>query len=460
MKHYRFEGLIQNHEWLAPAYISVNEKGEITYLSNKKEDEDREYEKVNGYALPGFQNAHSHAFQYAMAGLAEKHTHGSNPDDFWSWREAMYQLALSIDPDQLEAIAAMLYAEMLRHGYTSVAEFHYLHHQKDGNTYNNLSELGERLISAAQTTGIKITLVPMFYQKGGFGMDPSTRQRRFISKDLDAYMNLLESSQKSTAIYSNANCGMGIHSLRAVEPETVVRTIQELPDSIPFHIHISEQLKEINDAISFLKKRPVEWLSENVQMNDHFHLVHATHVSSNEIKVIAESGAHVVLCPSTEGNLGDGIFPLREFQALGGNWSIGTDSHIGLNPLEELRILDYGQRLTSHKRNTFVSSTCKDSGLFALEKSILGGRKAMGNLNNSYFAIGESFDALIIDKAHPLLSCSKIDNLISTLIYAGDPTFMLGTMVNGQWLVKNQHHNNIESIKNRFMSVMADLGIR
>ncbi|MEQ9166874.1 MAG: amidohydrolase family protein, partial [Fulvivirga sp.] len=252
MKHFQFSGLLQNEGWQDDVAVSVDNDGIITSIQQEKIEG---AEVVNGYALPGFQNAHSHAFQYAMAGLAEKHKSGTVADDFWSWREAMYQLALTMSPDDLESVATMLYSEMARHGYTHVAEFHYLHHDINGRPYQNLAEHGERLIAAAEKAGIKITLVPMFYQKGGFGMEPQVKQRRFISKGEAEYLNLLEASREATAKYSGASLGYGIHSLRAVDPPLIKSFLADNKMAIPFHIHIAEQLKEIEDCKAFLGKR-------------------------------------------------------------------------------------------------------------------------------------------------------------------------------------------------------------
>ncbi|UII34051.1 formimidoylglutamate deiminase [Fulvivirga ulvae] len=457
MKTYKFKGILQNHGWEENVFVTVNDLGIIQKIS---EDNSADFESVNGFAIPGFQNAHSHAFQYAMAGIAERHENAEVADDFWTWREAMYQLALTMSPDDIEHVATMLYAEMVRHGYTHVAEFHYLHHDKAGNPYSNLAEHGERLVAAAKSAGIKITLVPMFYQKGGFGTEPQPRQRRFISPSPDAYFKLLEASKRVTGLYSGASLAFGIHSLRAVQQEDIVSTMHEGPKDLPFHIHISEQLKEIEDAKTFLKSRPVEWLLNNTNVNTNFHLVHATHLVETEVNGIAAAGAHVVLCPSTEGNLGDGIFPLRDFQKKGGKWSIGTDSHVGLNPLEELRILDYGQRLISHQRNTFIDSAEPDSGAFGYRHALLAGRKAMGNKNEVYFKEGEPFDAVVYDATAPLLASSSISNILSAIIYSGDVTMTLGTVVNGEWIVKNNEHKLRERITGNFISCIKGLNIR
>jgi formiminoglutamate deiminase len=434
MKSYRFKALLQNSGWLENASVSIDEAGKIVSVS---QNEISGTEFIDGYALPAFQNAHSHAFQYAMAGLAENN---SGDDDFWSWREKMYELALNLNPDELQKIAAMLYAELVRNGYSNVAEFHYVHHDKNGKPYDNLAAMGEALIEAAVEAGIKITLIPIFYQKGGFGVEPNARQRRFISKTFEDYAKLFEASAKICEQYENANVAVGIHSMRGVETKDILCAARELPDAVPFHIHVSEQLKEVEDCVNFLGKRPVEWLLENVELNERFHLVHATHLTEFETENLAKSGANVVLCPSTEGNLGDGIFPLRNFQSFGGNWSIGTDSHIGLNFFEELRLLDYGQRLISHKRNTFG----ENSGLYAITKATIAGRKAMNNFQTEFFSVGASFDACVTNADEPLLANVKTENLASSIVYSADAAQIYGTFVDGKLFQKDEKYERLK----------------
>ncbi len=441
MKSYRFKALLQNHGWLENACVSIDETGKIMAIS---QTESADAIQIDGYALPAFQNAHSHAFQYAMAGLSEHHSISNNADDFWSWREAMYRLALNINPEQLRKIAAMLYSELLRNGYSNVAEFHYIHHDKNGAQFDNLAIMSEALVEAAKDAGIKITLIPIFYQKGGFGQPPNERQRRFISKTFEDYVKLFNASAKVCKQYEGANIAIGIHSLRGVEAQDVLKTVNELPNDIPFHIHVAEQLKEVEDCLSFLGKRPVEWLLDNVELNERSNLVHATHLTENETERLAKTGANVVLCPSTEGNLGDGIFPLRKYQSYGGNWSIGTDSNVGINPLEELRLLDYGQRLITHKRNTFSDENIADSGLFAITKATIAGRKAMNNFQTEFFAIGADFDACVIDSNTPLLANVKVDNLASAIVYSSNVSHFYGTFVSGKLFQKDENYQQIK----------------
>ncbi len=455
LRFIRFDGLLLRENWLSPAFVGVDEKGIINYLSDKPYPEGSAIETVAGYALPGFQNAHSHAFQYAMVGLAEIHSSGTE-DDFWTWREEMYKCALTVGPEEAEAIATMLYVEMLRNGYTHVAEFHYLHHDKDGKVYSNLAEMGERMVAAAQRAGIKITLVPVFYQKGGFGQDPQERQRRFISKTVEDYFKLLDKSGSVVKMYNDARLGFSVHSLRAVDLGDIVKAFTQGPIELPFHVHVAEQKKEIQDCIEHSGKRPMQWLLENLPVNERFHLVHSTHLDDHELKQLAASKANVVLCPSTEGNLGDGIFRMKEYCQLGGRWSIGTDSHIGLNPLEEFRMIDYRQRLVTNKRNTFP----KDGAKYMINEAVISGRAAMGIKSTDHFAVGQSLDALVIDGASPLVSTTSLKNISATLVYTGDPSNNLGTLVNGRWIVKGQHHRDQSVISRDFSAAMNKIKAR
>ena len=451
MKFYKFSALLQKDGWLSPAYVGVDEEGVIRYLSGDPPPDGSALEAVKGFVLPGFQNAHSHAFQFAMAGLAEKHSPGA-VDDFWSWRETMYKCALTMTPDHQQAVAAMLYAEMLRRGYTHVAEFHYLHHDQVGRPYENLSEMGERLLVAAEEAGIKITLIPVFYQTGNFGKDPQPRQCRFISKTIDDYFQLLDDTANAVSMYPNALLGFGIHSLRAVRSDDIKRTFEQGPSNIPFHLHAAEQLKEVEECKAYLNRRPVEWLLENLPLDDRFHLVHCTHMDPLEVKRLAASKANVVLCPGTEGNLGDGIFSLEDYAKNGGSWSIGTDSHISLNPLEDLRWLDYAQRLTTHRRNTF-----DDGAHVLLNKTLNAGRKAMSRSSHEHhFAVGEAFDGVVFDGECSLFN-KPLDCLLSSIVYTADSSTILGTMVNGEWVVKNQFHVKEKRIKAKFRSAMKSI---
>jgi len=452
LKYFHFTSLLQKEGWLESAYVGVEANGLIQYLSTETPQHGIAVESVAGFALPGFQNAHSHAFQYAMAGLAENHPAGVD-DDFWTWREAMYQCALSLDTDQAQAVAAMVYAEMVRVGYTHVAEFHYLHHDKEGKPYAQLAEMGLRMAEAAKQAGIKITLIPVFYQKGGFGLAPQSRQRRFISNTVDEYFNLLDSSADAIKDYANAQLGFSVHSLRAVDLNNVKTTYQQGPKNLPFHIHVAEQKKEIADCLAHCNKRPMQWLLDNLDVNERFNLVHSTHLDDDELTRLAKSGASVVLCPSTEGNLGDGIFRMKEFVKLGGKWCIGTDSHIGLNPLEEFRMIDYRQRLVTNHRNTFEG----DAAAYLVNAEIESGRRAMGVASNNHFEIGQPLDAVVYQSGSHLVANTSAKNRLATLLYTADTSRIAGTIINGKWVVKDQHHQNGHAIKTAFTKAMRGI---
>ena len=453
MKFYRFKALLMLDNWMSPAYVGVSPDGAVAYLSDAPPELPCAIETVDGYALPGFRNAHSHAFQFAMAGMAEKHQAGVS-DDFWTWREAMYGCALSMDPDQMEAIATGLYATMLRNGYTHVAEFHYLHHDEKGKHYSNVAEMGERLVSAAKAAGIKITLVPVFYQQGSFGKAFEPKQKRFISSTVEDYFHLLDQSEKVVSNYIDASLGFGVHSLRAVNHADILETFRQGPKEKPFHMHAAEQLKEVNDCVAHLGKRPVEWLLDNMDVSPRFQIVHCTHLNDDELSRLAQVEGNVVLCPGTEGNLGDGIFRFAEFNKMGGRWCVGTDSHISLNALEDLRWLDYAQRLTSHRRNT-----SNDGASLLIEGAAMKGRKAMGNVDSAdYFEKGKSFDAVVFDANALPLSGKRLEYVLATIVYMGDPSIVKGTIVNGNWVVKDQHHIKSEGIRRALSNALESLG--
>lgn len=386
-----------------------------------------------------------------MAGMAEKHDPGA-VDDFWSWREAMYACALTLDPDQMQAVAAMAYAEMLKRGYTHVAEFQYLHHDKSGKPYDNAAEMSVSLVAAAAIAGIKITLVPVFYQKGGFGREAEVAQRRFCFRDVDQYFNLLNDCAGVVKDVSTASLGFGVHSLRAASTDDVLQILRDGPAKIPFHMHASEQLKEVNDSREYLKARPVEWLLDHVALNERFNLIHCTHLTDDEVVRLAQSKANVVLCPGTEANLGDGIFRLTDFAKYSEGWCIGTDSHISLNPLEDLRWLDYTQRLMNHRRNTFA-----DGATVLLRSAYFAGKRAMGSSAREFFETGKPLDAVVYRGDSPLLSTAGTEHLLPTLVYTADGASVLGTLVDGEWICRDLRHAHEEAILRDFQHALKNI---
>ncbi len=455
MKGYRFKAIWRETGWSEDELVAVADDG--TLQDPAVLPQDAAIEQIDGFAIPGFRNAHSHAFQYAMAGLAE---HLRAPeDDFWSWREAMYHLALSLDPDQVEDIAALLYAEMLRHGTTAVAEFHYLHHDRDGRAYANPAEMGARLMAAAARVGMRLTLVPIYYRTADFGNKPATpRQRRFLHSDPEHYLRFWEATRDQAHGQTHVTMGLGVHSLRAATPVEVGQLFAAALPGTPCHIHIAEQRREVEACLAAHGRRPVALLAEHLDLGPQHQLVHATHLDQGERELLARSGAVAVICPSTEGNLGDGFFDLRPYLQAGGAIAIGSDSHVGLSSAEDLRWMDYGQRMRLEKRNTVCWSQGEDSGERLFRLALAGGRLALGEPGPPPLTIGAPLDALVLDAQHPLLCETPAAHRLATYLYAGDASFHLGTLVGGTWVVHNGRHPLRAELRARFAKHLRRLG--
>ncbi|MFV3130301.1 formimidoylglutamate deiminase [Niveispirillum sp. KHB5.9] len=373
-------------------------------------------------ALPGMPNLHSHAFQRGMAGLAE--VRGPGDDSFWTWREVMYRFAHRIGPDEMQAIASMAFVEMLEGGFTRVGEFHYIHHDLDGHSYDNPAEMGVRLAASAAETGIGLTLLPVLYQYGGFGAQaPSEGQKRFIN-GLDAYARLLERSRAAVAGLPDGLVGVAPHSLRAVNPASLAQAAL-LAEGGPIHIHIAEQIKEVADCHAWSGQRPVSWLFDHAPVNAQWCLVHATHMDAAETARLAASGAVAGLCPITEANLGDGIFNARDFQAAGGLFGIGSDSNVLIDAAEELRSMEYAQRLAHRARNVLGRRDTPSTGRVLFEGALAGGARALGRAAG--LMVGASADFVTLEATQPSLAARRGDGLLDGYIFAGQ------RMVDGVW---------------------------
>lgn len=389
---------------------------------------------MNEFSLPGIPNIHSHAFQRAMAGLAERQTHAT--DSFWTWRELMYRFAGRITPESQYAIAAQLFVEMLEAGYTSICEFHYLHHQPDGKPYADPAAMSQALIAAARDTGIRLTLLPVLYMVGGFdGRALSERQCRF-GHSIESYLALLDSLQREEN--ETLRIGVALHSLRAVPEKALHEIVESLSSlsgrsTIPIHIHIAEQTAEVDDCLTARGARPVEWLLANAPVNANWTLIHATHLTSSEVQGIAQSQAVVALCPTTEANLGDGLFPLHEFLDAGGRFGIGSDSNVSVSPVEELRWLEYGQRLQQQQRNIAASSSRPSVGENLLQKAIEGGRQSCQQ-------VGCSEDRLVLDVDAPALAGATSETLHDRFVFAGNRSLVKDVFVAGQQYVCDGRH--------------------
>jgi formimidoylglutamate deiminase len=370
--------------------------------------------RLHGPVLPGLVDAHSHAFQRAMAGLAERSPGGE--DDFWSWRDRMYRAANRITPDQLEAVAAFLYAELLQAGYTQVCEFHYLHNDVDGKAYADPMELSRALARAAQRTGIGLTLLPTLYMRSGFAAKGLREdQRRFASTP--ASVMEIAAAVRRGAISDRITSGVALHSLRAVDAGAL-REVATAAKHMPVHIHIAEQRREVEDCMAEHGRSPVEFLLSQVAVDARWSLVHATQCTPQELADLRRTGAAVVLCPSTEANLGDGIFDLPSWMGQSGNWSIGSDSHVARSWREELRLLEYSQRLHLRRRNVAATSAVTESSAAALFQGALGGGSAAAGLPLAGLAIGQRADFIVIDRDAPELAGVPDDHLLDALVFS------------------------------------------
>ena len=450
MRVWKFKGIYLKQGWLSPAYVTTDESGKIINISDQHSAVVNE--EINGFAIAPVTNAHSHAFQYGMAGLTENIPQGQGHDNFWSWRDRMYRLADQITPDQMESIAKMLYAEMLRVGYNHVVEFHYLRNDEKGNNYSNPNEMADRLISAALKVGIKITLVPVYYRCSNFGRGPSEAQRRFQFSSIDSYFKHIESLSSTYASNSEVTIGYGLHSMRAATSKEI-KEIISYNIHLPCHLHISEQMREVDACVKYLGARPVEWLTTETEVGSNCHLVHSTHITNDEMNAIIKANANVVICPSTEGNLGDGFFPISEYIKAGGRWCIGSDSHITLNPFEEVRLLDYGQRLIKQERNVLLNGQPGDSAELAFQTIVDNGRQATGKDACNFFEVGDDFDALIVDGRSPLMNRASDEGRLATIIYALDSRSINGHIKRGEWLVKSGIHINYDELLEEFSNV-------
>jgi formimidoylglutamate deiminase len=364
--------------------------------------------------MPGVGNVHSHAFQRALAGLTE---HREGADNFWSWRERMYSLVAKLTPEHLESIATHAYVEMLEAGITRVGEFHYIHHAQNGAPYSDVAELGARIAAAASASGIGLTLLPVFYAHGGIGnQEPKPSQRRFINS-LDSYVRLFEASTRAVAPLQSANVGLAAHSIRAVSPEQLL-ALSHIEHDGPLHLHIAEQLAEVEQWQQWAGARPVEWLLNHVAVNERWCLVHATHLSNAEIEQLAASRATVGLCPITEANLGDGIFPAQEFLGHRGRIGIGTDSNVLIDMAEELRLLEYGQRLQHRERNALHMSSERSTGRTLFDVALEGASHVLSP-DVGRLAVGCFADIVSLNADHPSLAHRRGDAWLDSWIFAG-----------------------------------------
>ena len=405
--------------------------------------------RFDGIAIPGVPNVHSHAFQRGMAGLTE--IRGPGEDSFWTWRELMYRFLAHLGPDEVEAITAYAFMRMLESGYTTVGEFHYLHHAPDGQPYADPAELAARIIQAASTTGIGLTLLPCFYRFGGFGgAAPTPGQRRFIT-DPDSFARLLDATKRHVASLDGAVLGIAPHSLRAVSPGDLHALVQAFPG--PIHVHAAEQTREVAECRAALGASPVAWLLDNASVDRRWCLIHATHMDAQETDRLARSGAVAGLCPATEADLGDGTFLAAAYLRASGRIAIGSDSNVVTDPAAELRQLENAQRLLHRARNMLASTSGESVGSALLGAASRGGAQALAQPMGA-LAAGLRADIVVLDSQHPDLIARTGDAWIDTWVFAPPPSLVRHVISAGRLVVADGRHIAADSIIARWRFAM------
>ena len=404
------------------------------------------------FVIPGMVNLHSHAFQRALGGLTE--TAGEGPDSFWTWRELMYRFARHITPDHIEAIAAQLFSECLRHGYTAVCEFHYVQRDPSGALYARPAETAERVVAAAHLAGIGVTMLPVLYSFAGFGEQPLKPEQRRFRTDAPDVLRIAEALEPLRG--GQVEVGVAPHSLRAASIGQVREVMAQLAPGRPLHLHIAEQQGEVEQSIAYCGLRPVRYLMEQIALDERWCLVHATHLDEGETAALAASGAVAGLCPTTEANLGDGLFPLASFLAAGGRFGIGSDSHVSQSPVEELRWLEYGQRLLHRKRNIAASPQQRRVGEFLWQGALAGGAQAAGREVGA-LAPGKRADLLVLDDGHPNLAGVAPEDVLGSLVFCGNDQVVRDVMVGGRWVVRDHEHIAQAAIAQRYKQTIAEL---
>lgn len=406
---------------------------------------------ICGIALPGLSNVHSHAFQRGLAGLTERR--GPAEDSFWTWREVMYRFLDRLEPDDVEALTAQAYVEMLETGFTRVGEFHYLHRRPDGGDYDDVAELAARVAAAAHCTGIGLTLLPVFYAHGGFGGAAATPgQRRFLSTR-DSFQRLFEASAAIVGQLDGARLGVAPHSLRAVTPDELA-CIVGLGAGLPVHIHASEQAAEVADCLSWSGCRPVEWLLDHMPVDPRWTLIHATHLTAAEAQGLTAAGAAVGLCPITEANLGDGIFPADPFLHLDGRFGIGTDSNVLIDAAAELRMLEYSQRLQAQRRNILAMQEGSSTGGSLFRRALVGGATSLGG-GEAGLMPGADADIVALDDDHVCVSGLQGDSLLDAWIFSGRAGLVDRVWARGRLVVRDGRHVAAEAVGSRYRQAMA-----
>lgn len=429
---------------------SAGRIGAVTVRSAAQPDDER-----HAIGVPGLPNVHSHAFQRGLAGLTERR--GPGEDSFWSWRELMYQFVERLGPEELEAISAWCFAEMLEGGFTHVGEFHYLHHDANGAPFAARAELAARIAAAAAASGIGLTLLPVFYAHSGFGgQAPTARQRRFVS-DPDGFAHIVEGCRRAVLPLAGASVGIAPHSLRAVTPQELSAVTALAGDGV-IHMHIAEQMREVEECLSWCGQRPIAWLLEAQPVDERWCLVHATHAADDELERLAARRAVVGLCPVTEANLGDGIFPAVQWRAQRGGFGVGSDSNIMTDAAMELRTLEYSQRLAQRARNVLADGVSASTGRSLFDAALAGGRQALLRSGGAAgLAPGASLDVVSLAPGHPALVERQGDEILDSWVFAAGREAIDCVWRAGERLVSGGRHRDREGLMARYVQALHRL---
>ncbi len=440
--------------WASDVLLGWDASGTLTEVRSVDASAAAPLPRARGPVVAGMPNLHSHAFQRAFAGLSEYRSAGSDNDSFWTWRDLMYRFARSLSPEQLEDIATHLYIEMLQAGYTSVCEFQYLHHSASGQPYGDPAEMSLRLLTAARRAGIDITLLPVLYQNAGFGgLPPRADQRRFINS-VDGLLRIVERSRAQ-----GARTGVAPHSIRAVTPPALaelVSGLNSIDPSAPIHIHIAEQAQEVQDCLAWSGQRPVQWLLDHAAVDARWCLVHATHMNAAETRAAAASGATAGVCPSTEANLGDGVFDAVGWAAASGYWGVGSDSHASVDAAEELRLLEYSQRLTRQQRNVLASARHPQVADHLWLAGASGGARASGRPVGT-LAVGAQADFVVLDTSQALAGLSPSQTLANHVFASQGRNTVRDVWVGGQQRIIHGQHALEGPSCERFVAARSQL---
>jgi formimidoylglutamate deiminase len=447
--------------WTSDALVRVSDVGLITDIRLNGLDAGAGTERIRGVVVPGMPNAHSHAFQRAMAGATEYRL--SARDSFWTWRQAMYTLANRIEPAAFAAIATQLFVEMLKAGYTSVAEFHYVHRRADGSAYAGDNALWDAVSEAATSAGIGLTFLPTLYQTSDFGGRPLRRDQARFELQTDEFLRAIAERVRSERLAGagTLRTGAAFHSLRAVPLATVREASAQLHDidaTLPVHIHVAEQLREVQQCKQETGRRPIELLLESGLLSPYWCLIHATHATPAELQGIAAGCATVCVSITTEANLGDGYFETNRYLRAGGRLCIGSDSQATVSPAEELRWLEYQQRLKRKRRGILANRSESHVGTRLWRDAAMHGAQAIGQAVGA-IEVGRRADWLVLDRGHPAMAGCAADAALDYLIFAGASAAIRDVMVAGRWAVQDYKHVSEEATAARFAATMRELTI-